>query len=147
MWDGVAASDGVSRLGLGLETSLETHFCESRSGRFQASRLWILQRNGLLKFLWFNDFLIVVFAGKKQPKHVEKIPNIWIKMEVRSDDDICFKCRQIAQILKSRVSVSEVLMKSRSRLEILTRSRSRRLLSRLHHWLPPSKMSSNCRFN
>jgi len=36
--------------------------------------------------------------------------------------------------MKSRVSVSEFLMKSRSRLEILTRSRSRRLRSRLHHW-------------
>jgi len=30
----------VSRLGLGLET----HFCESRSQRFQVSRLWILQK-------------------------------------------------------------------------------------------------------
>jgi len=40
-----------------------------------------------------------------------------------------------AQILKSRVSVSGFLMKSRSRsrLEILTRSRSRRLRSRPHH--------------
>jgi len=54
------------------------------------------------------------------------------------------KFRQNAQILKSRVSVSnfkyrvsvsEFLMKSRSRLEILTRSLSRRLRSRLHHWL------------
>jgi len=54
------SSDGVSRLGLRLETSLETHFCESRSRRFQVSprsrrlqvsRLSILQRNGLLKFL------------------------------------------------------------------------------------------------
>jgi len=58
--DWVHTSDGVSRLG--LETSLETHFCEarsrrfqvssrSRSRRFQISRLWILQRNDLLKFL------------------------------------------------------------------------------------------------
>jgi len=46
----VTASDGVSRLDLGLET----HFCESRSRRFhvssrswrlQVSRLWISQRN------------------------------------------------------------------------------------------------------
>jgi len=56
-----ATSDGVSRLGLGLETRLETYFCESQSRsrrfqvssrswsrRFQVSRLWILQRNGLL---------------------------------------------------------------------------------------------------
>jgi len=49
-------SDGVSRLGFGLET----HFCDSRSRRFQVSsrsrrfqvsRLGILQRNGLLNFL------------------------------------------------------------------------------------------------
>jgi len=46
-------SDGVSRLGLGLETRLETQFCESlsRSRRFRFSRLWILRRNGLLKCL------------------------------------------------------------------------------------------------
>jgi len=31
------ASDGVSRLGLGLETCLETHFLESRSRRSQVS--------------------------------------------------------------------------------------------------------------
>jgi len=35
-----------------------------------------LQRNGLLKFLYFNDSLFVVFAGKKQPKHVGKMPDI-----------------------------------------------------------------------
>jgi len=56
------------------------------------------------------------------------------------------KIRQNGQILKSRVSVSnfksrvwvlvlEFLMKSRSHLEILTRSWSRRLRSRLHHWI------------
>jgi len=56
----VSISDGVARFGLGLETRLETYFCVSRSGRFQAasrsrsfqvSRHWILQRNGFLKFL------------------------------------------------------------------------------------------------
>jgi len=60
--------------------SLETHFSETRSRRFQVlsqsrrlqvSRLWILQRNRLVKFLQFT-FLFVVFAGKKQPKHVGK---------------------------------------------------------------------------
>ena len=54
------SSDGVSRLGLGLETCLKTHFCEtrsmrfqvsSRSRRFQVSRVSILQRNDLVKFL------------------------------------------------------------------------------------------------
>jgi len=36
--------------------------------------------------------------------------------------------------VKSRVSVSEFLVKSRSRLEILIKSRSRRWRSRLDHW-------------
>ena len=36
------------------------------------------------------------------------------------------------------VSVSAFMTKSRSRLEIWARSRSRRLRSRLHHWLPGS---------
>jgi len=46
-------SDGVSRLGLCLETRLETHFHESRyrSRRFQIWRLCVLQINGLLKIL------------------------------------------------------------------------------------------------
>jgi len=60
----IKSSDVVSRLGLGPETRFEIHFCESRSRsrrlqvlslsrfrRFQVSRLWILQRNGLLKFI------------------------------------------------------------------------------------------------
>ena len=59
------------------------------------------------------------------------------KNHVRNDDDISLKFGQDAQILKSRVSVSEFLMKSRSRarLEILTsaRARSQSLRSRLHH--------------
>jgi len=60
--------------------SLETHFCEawsrrfkvssqSQSQRLQVSRLCILQRNRLVKFLKFNAFSFVVFAGKKQPQH------------------------------------------------------------------------------
>ena len=84
----VLISDGVSTLGfgLGLETSLLTHFCESRSRRFQVSfrsrrlqvfRLGLLQRNGSVKFLQFNDSLFVVFAGKKHPKHVGKMPEMW----------------------------------------------------------------------
>ena len=101
--------------------SLETHFCESWSWRFQVSsqsrrlqisRLWILQ---------FNDFLFVVFAGKKQSKHVGKCQKL---KKVNSEVMTTFKTKfwQNAQILKSRVSVStfksrvsEFLMKSRSR--------------------------------
>ena len=45
------------------------------------------------------------------------------------------KSRLSVSNYESRVTVSDFLMKSRSRLEILTRSRSRRLRSRLHHWL------------
>ena len=64
---------------------------------------------------------------------------------VRSNDNIFLKNfgkmhKFEVSNFKSRVSVSEFLMKSqsqsRSRLEILnrSRSRSRRLRSRLHHW-------------
>jgi len=35
--EAVIGSDRISRLGLRLETRLETHFCESRSRRFQVS--------------------------------------------------------------------------------------------------------------
>ena len=45
------------------------------------------------------------------------------------------KSRVSVSNFKSRVTVSEFLMKSRSRLEIVIKSRSRRLRSRLHHWL------------
>jgi len=31
-----------------------------------------LQRNGIVKFLQFNDLLFVIFVGKKQPKQVGK---------------------------------------------------------------------------
>jgi len=39
--------------------SLETHICESWSRRLQVSRLWMLQRNSLVKFLKFNDFCLL----------------------------------------------------------------------------------------
>jgi len=53
------------------------------------------------------------------------------KDQVRSDDDIFLKI--LAKCIYFEVSVSELFMKSRSRLEILTRyrSRSRKLRSRL----------------
>jgi len=37
--------------------SLETYFCESRSRRLRVSRLWMLQRNSLVKFLKSNQRL------------------------------------------------------------------------------------------
>ena len=46
----------------GLKTCLETHFCESRS--------WSQ------RFRFFNDFLFVVFAGKKQRKQVGNMAEI-----------------------------------------------------------------------
>ena len=123
------SSDGVSRLGLRLDTHLETHFCESRSRsrKFQVSSRSRSRDLNIAK-MWFikisaiQRFLFVVFAGKKQPKHVRIMPEIWkkFKSEVMTT---FFWISQNAQILKSRVSVSEFLMKSRSR----------RLRSRLHH--------------
>ena len=44
----------------------------SRSWRFQVSRLWILQRNGLLKFLWFNDFFLLHLHVKNNQNTSEK---------------------------------------------------------------------------
>ena len=97
------------------------------------SRDWILQRNVLIQFYNSTTFLFVVFAGKKQPKHVGKMPEIWKNSSQKRWRHFKEIFRQNAQILKSRVSlsnfksrVSEFLMKSRSR--------SRRLRSRLHHW-------------
>jgi len=105
-------------------------FCESWSRSFQVSRLWILQRNGLLKFLWFIEFLFIVLAGKKQPKHVGKMPEIWNKLmsEVMTTFSkiISAKCTNFdvsVSNFKSRVLVSEFLMNSRSQ----------RLRCRLYH--------------
>jgi len=36
----------------------------------------MVQRNRLVKFLQFNNFLFVVFAGKEQPKQVGKMLEI-----------------------------------------------------------------------
>ena len=96
-------SDGVSRLGLGLETSLETHFCESRSRsrRFQVSRLRILQRNGLLKFLLFNDFCLLYLQEKTTITRRKNARNLK-KIQVRSDDDIFSK--NLAKCTKFEVS-------------------------------------------
>ena len=59
------SSDGVSRLGL----SLETHFCEvSGLETLNIAKKWFI------KVSITNDFLFVVFAGKKQSKHVGKMP-------------------------------------------------------------------------
>jgi len=80
-------SDGVSRLGLGLEALLETHFCVSRSRRFQVSRLWILQRNGLLKFLNSTIFVCCICRWETTKIRRKNDRNLK-KIQVRSDDDI-----------------------------------------------------------
>jgi len=108
---------------------------------FQASRFWISQRSGVVKLLWFNDFLFVVFSGKKQPIEVRKMPEIW-KNQLRSDDDISKKIRQNAQILKS----PSRNFWWRLGLEVFTRSQSRRLRSRLYHCLPIRESISMFRF-
>jgi len=43
----------------------------------------VLQRNGLAKFLQFNDYLFVAFAGKKQPNQDEKMSEIWKKFYLK----------------------------------------------------------------
>jgi len=101
--------------------SLETHFCKSRSPRFQVSsqswrlsvlRLWILQRNSLVNFLKFNDFLFVVFAGEEQPKNARN------KKNFNSEVIAIFKTKfwQNAQIVKVEI---EVRMHRRPVLKVL----------------------------
>ena len=110
-----------AHLCLNQRWSLDTHFCKAWSRRFQVSKLWILQRNRLEKFLKFNAFLFVVFSGKKQPKHVGKCQKL---KKFNSEVMATFKSKfwQNAQILMSQVlvsnfksRVSEFSMKSWSR--------------------------------
>jgi len=138
--DLVSVSWRVSR-SIFASFGLEGFRSPSRSRRFQVSRLWILQNNGFLKFLYFNYFLLFVFSGKKQPKHVGKTPEIKkndlevIAMFFKKISAKCISFEVSSLGLELHVSVSEFLMKSQSRShpEILTRfrSRSRRLRSRL----------------
>jgi len=85
--------------------------------------------------------LFVVFAGKKQPKHVGKMPEIWTKFKsevmtrfFNKMSAKCTNCEVSVSVLNFKSRISEFLMKSRSRLEILTKSQSRRLRSRLHYY-------------
>jgi len=106
----------------------------------------MLQRNGFINLYNSTVFCLLYLQVRNNQKHVGKMPEIRkkFKSEMMTTWRHFFKkFWQNAQILKSRdsvsnfksrVSVSEFLMKSRYRLEILTRSRCRRLRSRLHHW-------------
>jgi len=79
-----------------LETCLETHFCEFRSGswRFQVSSrsrrpqvsgFWILQRNGKVKCLQFDDCLLY-FQVRNNQNRSEKCQE-FEKNQPRSDDE------------------------------------------------------------
>jgi len=100
----VITSDGVSRHGLCLETRLETHFCESwsrssrfqvssRSWWFQVSRLWLLQRNGLLTFYNSNDFLL--------------------NLQVRNNQNTSQKCQKFEKNFKSEMMTTFFLISAK----------------------------------
>ena len=109
--------------------SLETHISESWSRRLQVSRLWMLQRNSLVKFLKFNNFCL-------------------LHLQVRNNQNISEKARNKKYSTQkwwrhSKENFGKMpkfwSLESRSYwwsfgLEVLTRSRSRRLRSRLHRW-------------
>ena len=87
-----------------------------------------IAKKRFIKISIIQRFVFVVFAGKKQAKHVGKMLEICKKC--KSEVVKTFKkktLRQNVQILKSQVSVlvSEFLIKSRSRFKILTMPRSR----------------------
>jgi len=104
-------SDGVSRLGLCLAIRSDAHFGESRSRRQPFSRLWISQGNCLGKFLQFNNFLFVVFVGRKKTKKVRKMPEIWTKFNLQ----VMTTFFMLAKSINSKFSLSECLMKVPSR--------------------------------
>jgi len=88
--------------------SLETHICESWSRRLQVSRLWMLQRNSLVKFLKFNDFCLLHLQVRNNQNMSEKARNKKNSTQKWSQDSK----QNFGKMLKSRVS--EFLMKSRS---------------------------------
>jgi len=89
--------------------SLETHICESWFRRLQVSRLWMLQKNSLVKFPKCNDFCLLHLLVRNNQNMSENARNK--KNQLRSDDDIQNKI--FGKMLKSRVS--EFLIKSRYR--------------------------------
>jgi len=133
-------SDGVSRLGLGLETCLETRFLESRSwSRSRTSQVSSWSRSRTISVSvsspWSRDFAHELF--------------VWVLCLLFCYcviQGVSFNChhrnvrsRVSVSVSNFQVSVSAFMTKSwsrsRSRLEIWAMSRSRRLRSRLHHWL------------
>jgi len=86
---------------------------------------FVLQKNGFKKFLYFNDFLFVVFVGKKQTENVGKIQ----KFEKKNSEVMTTFQKNFGKMhkfwslgleiqvsspgLEFQVSVSEFLMNSR----------------------------------
>jgi len=104
--------------------SLETHICESWSRRLQVSRLWMLQRNSLVKFLKFNDFCLLHLQVRNNQNMSEKARN-----KKNSTQKWWRHSKQnLGKMLKSQGFWWSL------GLEVLTRSRSRWLCSRLHRW-------------
>jgi len=125
---------------------LETHFCKSpsrkfqvssRSRRLQVSRLWKLQRNGLLKFYILTIFCLLylqVRNDENRSKKCQKFKNI--NSEVMTTLKKKFGKMYKFWSFDSRYQVSSLESQSRTfwwslGLEVLTRSR--RLRSWLHH--------------
>ena len=82
---GVMDSRGLVSGPIFASLGLGTHICESRSRsrRFQVSRLWILQRNSLLKFLPIQIFCLLYLQVRNNQNMSEKFQKLE-KIQVRS---------------------------------------------------------------
>ena len=120
----------VSRQDRDLETSPRWDKSRDPFLRVSVSKVSGLETLNIAK-KWFvkisiiQRFVFVVYASKKQQKHVGKNARDLKKIQVRSDEDIfmkisakCTNFEVSVWTFKSRVL--EFLRKSRSRLEILT---------------------------
>jgi len=101
-----SSSDGVSRPN-------SASFSSSRSQKFQVSRLWILQRNGWLKFLQLTIFSCLYLQITNNQNISEKCKKFDKKIKFRSDDDILLK--NYWKMHNFEVSVWVSNFKSRSR--------------------------------
>jgi len=94
---------------------------------------FVLQKNGFKKFLYFNDFLFVVFVGKKQTENVGKIQKFEKKTQKwwRHFKKISVKCINFEVSVwkfKSRVPVWNFKSQSRSFWWTL-------VSTTVHHWM------------
>ena len=100
-----------------------------------------IAKNGIVKFLQFNNFCLLYFQVRNNQNRSEKSRKFEKNSIYKWWRCVFQKFRQNAQILMSRVSDSNY--KSRDfwwslGLKVLTRSRSRKLRSRLHHCSRPN---------